>query len=160
MTEHGFYSASIGYWQTNSTPGPDILASYPSDTVEVPLRPSADHQWQGGAWVYVAPAPPAPATLNKTQWSFLLDVTGFRQAVDGALAALPKATPQEMAQWAGMKAVAYESPDFSQHVTLVLAAQIRAMAIPGLTVPTDAEIIAAWDSAAAFLGAASLGVTP
>ena len=99
-----------------------------------------------------------PAALNKTQWSFLLDVTGFRDAVDAALAALPKSTPQELAQWAGMKAVAYESPDFSQHVTLVLAAQIRAMNIPDLPIPSDAAIIAAWPAAEAFQGAASLGV--
>lgn len=112
------------------------------------------------AYVAAAPAPPVPRTLNKTQWSFLLDMTAFRDAVDAALSALPKATPQERATWAGMKAVAYESPDFSQHVTLALAAQIRAMGIPGLTVPTDAEIIAAWPLAEAFQGAASLGVTP
>lgn len=143
----------------------------PAGCVEVaPPAAITDHErvWYDGAWIQVPipipetppPPPPGPAALNKTQWSFLLDVTGFRDAVDAALAALPKTTPQEVAQWAGMKAVAYESPDFSQHVTLVLAAQIRAMAIPGLTVPADAEIIAAWDSAAAFLGAASLGVTP
>lgn len=142
----------------------------PAGCVEVaPPVPLAGHVaiWQGAAWAQVElqapevpPPPSGPVALNKTQWSFLLDVTGFRGAVDAALAALPKTTPQEVAQWAGMKAVAYESPDFSQHVTLALAAQIRAMSIPGLTVPTDAEIIAAWDSAAAFLGAASLGVTP
>lgn len=99
-----------------------------------------------------------PAALNKTQWSFLLDFTGFRSVVDAALDALPRATPQDVAAWAGMKAVAYHSADFTQGVTLALAAQIRAMAIPGLAVPTDAEIVAAWPIAEAFQGAASLGV--
>lgn len=58
MSEHGFYHATRGYWQTTDTPGAEILAAYPAGTVEVPLRPSADHQWQNGAWVYVAPPPP------------------------------------------------------------------------------------------------------
>lgn len=58
MSEHGFYHPTRGYWQTTDTPGAEILAAYPAGTVEVPLRPSADHQWQNGAWVYVAPPPP------------------------------------------------------------------------------------------------------
>ena len=122
----------------------------------LPAEPQ--EQWQWTATGPLGLAAPIPAALNKTQWSFLLDVTGFRAAVDGALAALPKGTAQELAQWAGMNAGAYESPEFTQHVTLVLAAQIRAMGIPGLSIPTDAEIVAAWPIAEAFQGAASLGV--
>lgn len=60
--EHGFFHPSRGYWQTTGYPPADILASYPDGTVEVPLRPSADHQWQNGAWVYVAP-PPQPVVV-------------------------------------------------------------------------------------------------
>ena len=156
--EQGYFHPTIGYWQASGTAGQDFAASYPEGTVQVPLRPSADHQWQGGMWVYVAPPAPPPVALNKTQWSFLLDLTGFRAVVDAALAALPKGSPEEIAQWAGMKAVAYESSEFTQHVTLVLAAQIRAMGIPGLAIPSDAEIQAAWPIAVAFEGAASLGV--
>lgn len=104
------------------------------------------------------PGAPGPLPLTATQWNFLLDLTGFRSVVDAALDALPRATPQDVAAWAGMKAVAYHSADFTQGVTLALAAQIRAMAIPGLAVPTDAEIVAAWPAAEAFQGAASLGV--
>ena len=110
-----------------------------------------------GPGPYVPPAV-VPANLNHSQWSFLLDLTGFRTVVDTALAALPKGTAEELALWAGMKAVAYESSEFTQHVTLILAAQIRAMGIPGLSIPTDAEITAAWPTAEAFQGAASLGV--
>ncbi len=58
MSEHGFYHASRGYWQTTDAPGEDILAAYPAGTVEVSIRPSADHQWQNGEWAYVAPPPP------------------------------------------------------------------------------------------------------
>lgn len=62
MSEHGFYHASRGYWQTTDTPGAEILAAYPAGTVEVSIRPSADHQWQNGEWVYVAP-PPQPVVV-------------------------------------------------------------------------------------------------
>ncbi len=62
MSEHGFYHPTRGYWQTTDTPGAEILAAYPAGTVEVSIRPSADHQWQNGAWVYVAP-PPQPVVV-------------------------------------------------------------------------------------------------
>lgn len=62
MSEHGFFHASRGYWQTTDTPPADILAAYPAGTVEVPIRPSADHQWQNGEWVYIAP-PPQPVVV-------------------------------------------------------------------------------------------------
>lgn len=51
MAEIGFYAASRGYWQTTDAPPADIAASYPADTIEVPLRPSARHELQNGAWV-------------------------------------------------------------------------------------------------------------
>ena len=60
--EHGFFHAERGYWQTTDAPPAEILAAYPEGTVEVSIRPSADHQWQNGAWVYVAP-PPQPVVV-------------------------------------------------------------------------------------------------
>lgn len=62
--EHGFYHPERGYWQTNSAPTPEQLAAYPEGTVEVPLKPSADHEWDGEAWVYVAPPEPTPEELR------------------------------------------------------------------------------------------------
>jgi len=49
--EHGFFHPVDGYWQTVSTPSDDILASYPEGTVEVPIRPSVLHAWNGSEWV-------------------------------------------------------------------------------------------------------------
>ncbi len=58
--EKGFFHPKIGYWQTNTAPSAEIFASYLAGTVEVPLIPSGDHQWNGSEWVYVAPPPPPP----------------------------------------------------------------------------------------------------
>lgn len=54
--ERGFFHPSRGYWQTNATVSPDVLASYPDGTIEVPLKPGADYDWQG-EWVQVTPSP-------------------------------------------------------------------------------------------------------
>lgn len=49
--EKGFYHSSRGYWQTNSNPSETIKDAYPSGTIEVPLRPSDAHTFNGTAWV-------------------------------------------------------------------------------------------------------------
>lgn len=56
--ERGYFHASRGYWQTISEPSLQILADYPEGTVEVPLKPDADHEWNGSEWI-AAPAAPA-----------------------------------------------------------------------------------------------------
>lgn len=55
--EHGFYHPVRGYWQTISEPDAVTLAGYPPGTNQVPLKPSADHEWTGAAWLYVKPTP-------------------------------------------------------------------------------------------------------
>ena len=60
--ERGFYHSDVGYWQTNSEPSLEVLANYPSGTTEIPIKPSADHQYLKGKWVYIAPLPPPPPT--------------------------------------------------------------------------------------------------
>ena len=52
--EKGFYHPSVGYWQTTNTPSPEILATYPQGTVEVPLLPGPGYTFNGTQWV--APA--------------------------------------------------------------------------------------------------------
>ena len=47
----GFYAPDERYWETNSEPSEDTRAGYPEGTIEVPLRPDANHVWQDGAWV-------------------------------------------------------------------------------------------------------------
>ena len=61
MTEHGFFHPSRGYWQTTGTPSQHIVGGYPEGTVEVPLKPSGDHEWDGSRWVEIAPEPPTLA---------------------------------------------------------------------------------------------------
>lgn len=53
--DHGFFHPNRGYWQTIGSPSQVLFDSYPDGTIEVPIRPSADHHWQNGAWLYVAP---------------------------------------------------------------------------------------------------------
>ena len=53
----GFYHPKRGYWQAIGDVPQRILAGYPEGTIEVPLKPSANHVWQDDAWVYVTPDP-------------------------------------------------------------------------------------------------------
>ena len=49
--EKGFYHTSRGYWQTLSEPSNAIRSSYPSGTIEVPIKPSPLHTFDGVKWV-------------------------------------------------------------------------------------------------------------
>ena len=53
--EHGYFHPARGYWQTTTEPPQHILDGYPSGTVEVPLKPSSLHEWDGTVWVEVMP---------------------------------------------------------------------------------------------------------
>ncbi|WP_142850875.1 DUF4376 domain-containing protein [Telmatospirillum sp. J64-1] len=55
--EYGFYHPSRGYWQSIGEVPKDIRDAYPEGTIEVPLRPSPNHEWKDGEWVEM-PAPP------------------------------------------------------------------------------------------------------
>lgn len=55
--EKGFFHPDRGYWQTTGDVTDYILATYPEGTVEVPLKQSADHEWNGSEWVEVTPDP-------------------------------------------------------------------------------------------------------
>lgn len=65
--DRGFFHPERGYWQATGDDSDAMQAAvdaYPAGTVEVPLRPSPDHQWDGAAWVYVAPIPPTAAEIE------------------------------------------------------------------------------------------------
>jgi hypothetical protein len=49
--EKGFYHTAFGYWQTNSLPSAEVLATYPAGTVEVPLKPGENFDWVDDEWV-------------------------------------------------------------------------------------------------------------
>ena len=69
------------------------------------------------------PAPVEPPLLSKVQWKFFLYVTGFDQAAASALTAMPKTTPQQIATWAGMKAVIEDSAYYRLSVATRTLAQ-------------------------------------
>jgi len=62
--EKGFYHPERGYWQTIGEPPEQILAGYPEGTQEVPLKPSAEHTWDGSQWVHTPP----PAEEVVAEW--------------------------------------------------------------------------------------------
>lgn len=110
---------------------------------------------------YVPPEPPPPPppppipSLTPAQWGFFLDLTGFRDALDAALSAMPKETMQERAAWAGLRNIAYGSDQYRLDVMLALVAKVRASGLP-VEIPSDDDITAAFTAAAEFKGAVSL----
>ena len=90
MTAQAFYSLTAGYWQTDDMPEQDYLDAYPEDTIQVPLRPTPYHLWEGGGdgnWVEgpVEPAPPVVKILYPVDlWSRLTDEEADQ--VDAAMA--------------------------------------------------------------------------
>lgn len=57
--EHGFYHPERGYWQTISEPSAETLATYPTGTISVPLKPGPHFDWVDGVWQPVPPVPPS-----------------------------------------------------------------------------------------------------
>lgn len=114
---------------------------------------------EGGTFVppiAAAPVPDVPqdGALLPAQWSFFLDLTGFRSIVEGVLDAMPKTTLEERAVWAALKADVFASRSYRKEVFLELVNRVRAMGVQGI--PTDAEIEAAWPLAVAYEGAQKL----
>lgn len=86
--EKGFYHPNIGYWQ--AVGGEPVVNDYPEGTIEVPLKPSADHVWQNGEWVYVEPEPEPEAVISipaVTFWERTTESEG--SAIEAMLAQQP-----------------------------------------------------------------------
>lgn len=49
--EMGFWHPDIGYWQTITAVNSNIIQSYPEGTIEVPIRPGPNYDWNGTEWV-------------------------------------------------------------------------------------------------------------
>lgn len=65
--ERGFYHSSRGYWQTIDDVSADIVAEYPQGTIEVPLKPGANYEFNGSAWVQVSqPQEPVSYRIGKS----------------------------------------------------------------------------------------------
>jgi len=87
MAEHGFYHPDRGYWQAIEGNLEDLLPTYPEGTINVPLKPDADHEWQDGAWVYVPPPPPPiPDRVTARQFKLQLLQAGLLASVEGWIA--------------------------------------------------------------------------
>lgn len=107
--EHGFFHPARGYWQTIGTPEAALRTTYPEGTVEVPLRPGADHLWTGEGWE------PAPA----------------RVTVDQALANLKAARDAAIARGIEVDGLRLQTDDLSQ--SRLTAAALAARLDPALT---------------------------
>ena len=70
MSEIGYYNSTGGYWQTTGQPPPEVIAAYPSGTIEVPLKPGPFYDWNGAAWVENIPAPPTSGELDQLAEEF------------------------------------------------------------------------------------------
>jgi len=95
--ERAFFHPSEGVWIAIDDPSPEILASYPAGTQEIPPPPGPDHQWTGDAWV--PPPAPTPEEILHEQMRALeaavqahIDATararGYRHGDSAALHAL------------------------------------------------------------------------
>lgn len=49
--EYGYYHPEHGYWQTITKPTKEFLNSYPSGTINVPLKPGPGYEYDGVRWV-------------------------------------------------------------------------------------------------------------
>lgn len=104
----GFLHPVSGYWQTISEPTEAMIAAYPEGTVEVPLKPGADFEWDGEAWLASEPPPPpVPVSVSRFQARAALHNAGLLTAVEAAVAA---ADPFTQIAWADATEFRRDSP--------------------------------------------------
>jgi hypothetical protein len=82
--EKGFFHPEVGYWQTVSDPSEEVLSKYPEGTIEVPLKPGANFEWDKGAWVETeALNPPYQGALSFSQFLIGLVTEQWITEADG-----------------------------------------------------------------------------
>lgn len=92
MTELGFFYPDRGYWQAIGGDPEVLLPTYPNGTVQVPLKPGADYDWQDGAWVPLPPAPPpVPDRVTARQFKLQLLAAGLLDQVEAWIASQSQA---------------------------------------------------------------------
>lgn len=99
--EHGFFHPERGYWQTISEPSPEMLASYPAGTLQVPLKPGAGFTWTGNTWAppeLVAPVVVVPQVVTRRQARQALLLAGRLQDVQPAIDAIADPVQRGMVQ--------------------------------------------------------------
>ena len=88
MEEKGFYHPVRGYWQTLSS---DNVPDFPSGTIEVPLKPGSNYDWNGSEWVLFPPDLDQIATEIRAQRNAILQQSDWTQVADA---------PVDQATWA------------------------------------------------------------
>lgn len=74
-----------------TTPIAELLTSYPDGTVEVPIKPGADYEWQDDAWVHVPPPPSVPDRVTARQFKLQLLTAGLIDDVEAWIATQDRA---------------------------------------------------------------------
>ena len=106
-TEHGWFHPDRGYWQTTSYPPEDIINEYPQGTVATTTtKPSADHEWEDGAWVHRPPLEPTSEELRARMSGLtarqlrlgLLNANISPSQVTATIAGMPAGPDKEKAQ--------------------------------------------------------------
>lgn len=69
----------------------ELLAGYPSGTIEVPLKPGADYEWQEDSWVYIEPASVIPDSVSARQFKLQLLAAGLLDQVESWVASQDQA---------------------------------------------------------------------
>lgn len=93
--EKGFYHSTIGYWQTNSEPSEEVIATYPEGTIEVGLPPTVNHKYVDGSWIEVQSQVFIPTVVTMRQARLALLQQGLLYQVQTAIDSLP--SPQKEA---------------------------------------------------------------
>lgn len=91
----GFYHPDLGYWQSTGGDPTDLLPTYPEGTVQVPLKPGRDYEWQDGEWVHVPKPEPVPQIISRRQFYQGLATAGLITKEE-ALAALTGTLPSAL----------------------------------------------------------------
>ena len=88
----GFYHPDRGYWQAIDGDAETLLEGYPEGTIQVPLKPGADYEWQNGEWVYGAPTPLVPDRVTANQFGKQLAAADLMDQVQAWVAQQDAAT--------------------------------------------------------------------
>ena len=89
--EYGYFHPDRGYWQTTNEPSQQIIDRYPEKTVEVPLRPQGNFDWDGSQWIEQAPDISALSAQARAHRDALLTGSDWTQVADA---------PVDQAAWA------------------------------------------------------------
>lgn len=132
--EKGFFHPDRGYWQ----------AVYPEGTIEVPLKPGPDHEWQDGEWVHVPPPEiePTERSLDRLQFEWLLAFTGLDDVWTAAEAAFKET---DLASYADLRRER-SAEIFRYDVTMAFVARMAGFIPEGVDLSPEA-IAAAWAAA-------------